>query len=258
MTDTDLFDYDAELRLHNERLRAAADVRPDDRVLDVGCGTGQSTRDAGRAAVAGTALGVDISTEMLDRARRLSDKEGLRNVTFQRADAQVHNFPPAHFDLCVSRFGTMFFADPVAAFTNIGRALRPRARLVLLVWQHRERNEWSGAIRHAIAGAATPPPPANGPDAFSLADPVVTEGILTTAGFTDVTFTDVHEPIYYGRDSAAAYDAVLSLREPKVLLATQDATAAASERLRAVLAAHDTGSGVYFDSRSWIITASRP
>ena len=120
---------------------------------------------------------------MLERARPLSGDEGLANITFQQADAQVYRFPPAHFDLCISRFGTMFFADPVAAFTNIGRALRPAARLVLLVWQERDRNEWATAIRQALtAGTATP----GGPNAFSLADPAVTEGILAAAGFTEV------------------------------------------------------------------------
>ncbi len=147
--------YDAELRLHNAHLRAAADVGPHDRVLDVGCGTGQTTREAARAAVHGSALGVDVSAPMLERARRLSDDAGLRNVTYVQADAQAHPFPPAHFDLCISRFGTMFFADPVAAFANIGRALRPGARLVLLVWQGHDRNEWATAIRDALTAGTT-------------------------------------------------------------------------------------------------------
>ena len=145
---------------------------------------------------------------MLERARQLSDDEGLTNITYQQADAQVHRFPPTSFDLCISRFGTMFFADPVAAFTNIGRALRPAARLVLLVWQERDRNEWATAIRQALTAAAATP---RGPDPFSLADPTVTEGILAAAGFADVSFTDVHEPVYYGPDSATAFDAVLRL-----------------------------------------------
>ncbi len=143
---------------------------------------------------------------MLERARQLSDDQGLTNVTFVQADAQVHRFPPTRFDLCISRFGTMFFADPVAAFTNIGRALRPAARLVLLVWQERGRNEWATAIRQTLTGSSAAP---RGPDPFSLADPTVTEGILAAAGFAEVSFTDVHEPVYYGPDSAAAFDAVL-------------------------------------------------
>lgn len=253
---SDLFDYDAELRLHNEHLRAAARVGSHDRVLDIGCGTGRSTREAARAAVTGSAVGVDLSAPMLERARRLSDEQGLTNITYEQADAQVHPFPPAHFDLCISRFGTMFFADPVAAFTNIGRALRPAARLVLLVWQERDRNEWATAIRRTLTAAPAAP---HGPDAFSLADPTVTEGILTAAGFTDVGFTDVHEPVYYGPDSATAFDAVLRLWEFKDLLATFDATAAeqARTRLRASLDAHNTVGGVYFDSRAWIVTARR-
>jgi SAM-dependent methyltransferase len=253
---SDLFDYDAELRLHNERFRAAARVGTGDRVLDIGCGTGQSTREAARAAVTGSAVGVDVSAPMLERARQLSDGQGLANVTFLQADAQVHRFPPTCFDLCISRFGTMFFADPVAAFTNIGRALRPAARLVLLVWQERERNEWATAIRQALTPAAATP---SGPDAFSLAEPTVTERILASAGFVDVSFTDVDEPVYYGPDSATAFDAVLHLWESKELLANLDAAAAeqARTRLRTTLDAHDIDGGVYFDSRAWIVTARR-
>jgi SAM-dependent methyltransferase len=104
--------FDAEAGLLNGRFRAAAGAGPRDRVLDIGCGTGQSTRDAARAAVAGSALGVDLSERMLEHARRLSAGEGLRNVTFLQADAQVHRFAAAHFDLCISRFGAMFFAGP--------------------------------------------------------------------------------------------------------------------------------------------------
>jgi SAM-dependent methyltransferase len=253
---SDLFDYDAELRLYNEHFRAAARVGSRDRVLDIGCGTGQSTREAARAAVAGSAVGVDVSAPMLERARQLSDDEGLTNVTFQQANAQVHRFPPTHFDLCISRFGTMFFADPVAALTNIGHALRPAARLVLLVWQERDRNEWATVIRQSITAASAPP---GGPNPFSLADPTVTEGILAAAGFGEVGFTDVHEPVYYGPDSATAHDAVLRLLKFNDLLADLDAAAAeqARTRLRTTLDGHETDGGVYFDSRAWIVTARR-
>jgi SAM-dependent methyltransferase len=247
------FDYDAELRLHNELFRAAARIGSDDHVLDIGCGTGLSTREAARAAVAGSALGVDVSAPMLDRARHLSADEGLTNVTFEQADAQVHRFPAARFDVCISRFGTMFFTDLVAAFTNIGGALRPGARLVMLVWQERDRNEWASAIRQTLTAATVP---ADGPNAFSLADPTVTEGILAAAGFADVDFTDVHQPVYYGPDGATAFDAVYHGLKFKDLIADLDAAAAedARVRLRATLDAHSTGDGVYFDSRAWIVT----
>src|SRR4051812_23803255 len=113
-----MFDYDAELTRYNMRLREAADVRPDERVLDIGCGTGLTTREAARSATSGSALGVDLSPQMLDRARQLSEQEGIPNVSFELADAQVHPFAPKGFTLALSRFGTMFFRDPVTAFTN--------------------------------------------------------------------------------------------------------------------------------------------
>ena len=131
-------DYDAELRRHNEVLRLAVGVQLDDHVLDIGCGTGLTTREAARAAPAGSALGVDVSAPAIERARELARAEGLHNVTFEQADAQVHRFPQDRFDLAISRFGTMFFDDPVAAFANIRRALRPTGRLTMMVWQARD------------------------------------------------------------------------------------------------------------------------
>jgi SAM-dependent methyltransferase len=254
------FDYDAELRRYQQRLRAAIDVGSADRVLDIGCGTGQTTREAARAAASGGALGVDLAAPMLAVARRLAELEGLRNVAFEQADAQIHPFPPEHFDLGISRFGTMFFDDPVAAFTNIARALRPGGRLVQIVWQHSDRQEWAVAIRRALAGERSYPPPARTwNDAFSLADPTTADAVLAAAGFTGTHLADLHEPIYYGPDPAAAYEAVLALRMPQDLLAGLEPAEAerALDRLRAVLAAHDSSDGVWFDSRAWLITARR-
>jgi SAM-dependent methyltransferase len=252
--------YDAELRRHNERLRAATGIGPADWVLDVGCGAGQSTRDAARAAVSGSVLGVDSSEQMLERARRLTAEEGLQNVTFEQGDVQVHRFTPEQFDVVVSRFGTMFFADPVSAFTNVARASRPGARLVMMVWQGHDRNEWATAIHRSLsADRAMPAQPPGAPDPFSLADPSTVESILGVAGFAEVGFADVHEPVYYGPDAAAAYDLVCSMKITNDLIAELDAAAAerALARLRATLGTHATGHGVLFDSRAWIVTARR-
>ncbi len=128
---------------------------------------------------------------------------------------------------------------------------------MLLVWQERDRNEWATAIRRTLTTEPAEPAAPLAPDPFSLADPTVTEGILAAAGFTDVSFTDVNEPVYYGPDTATALDAVLRLWEVKDLLADLDATPAeqARTRLRTMLDAHHTDGGVYFDSRAWIVTA---
>lgn len=246
--------YDAELRRHHERFRAAVNVGPRDRVLDIGCGAGQSTRDVARIAFEGRVVGVDVLEDMLQIARRRSAEEGLRNVAFERGDAQVMAFPEAHFDLCVSRFGTMFFADPFAAFANIGRAMRPGARMALLVWRSRDFNEWATAIQDVLVpGSASSRKVA---PAFSLADPEVTSNLLAATGFASIEFEDVHEPVFYGPNVDAAYDAVVELFLDPSALARPD-IGETLKRLRALLNAHSTPEGVLFDSRAWIVTAHK-
>jgi SAM-dependent methyltransferase len=211
-------------------------------------------------ARAGSAFGVDISASAIERARELAQAQGAHNVTFERADAQVHLFPQKRFDLAISRFGTMFFSDPVAAFGNAGRALRPSGLLVMMVWQDRERNEWDVAIRQSLAGPGGSAADASaGPNPFSLADPPTVTEILEAAGFTDVTFTDVREPMYFGPDVAAALDWVRGYAYTNEVLNRLDPAAAARAlgRLREMLAAHMSGNGVWFDSRAWIVTARR-
>jgi ubiquinone/menaquinone biosynthesis C-methylase UbiE len=253
-------DYDAELSRHNQRLCVATAIGRADQVLDVGCGTGQTTRDAARGASAGSVLGVDVSEQMVARARRLTEEAGLHNVTYEVGDAEVHEFQPESFDVVISRFGTMFFADPVAAFRNIARAMRPGGRLVMMVWQEHERNEWSVSIQRSLSGSEpAPTAPPGAPDPFSLADPIIVKRIFSAAGFADAEFTDVREPVYYGQDVAAALDWVRGFSYTKDLLRQLGPASAerALERLREAVAAHDSGRGVWFDSRAWIVTASR-
>ncbi|HEY1359263.1 MAG TPA: class I SAM-dependent methyltransferase [Thermoleophilaceae bacterium] len=250
--------YDVELRAHQEHLRTAYGISPGDDVVDIGCGTGLTTREAARAAAPGRVVGVDVSERMLERARQVTAAEQLDNVRYELGDAQVHRFDSAGFDVAISRFGTMFFSDPAAAFANIAAALRPEARLVLLVWQPHEHNEWSRAIDAALGDAVQPPQP--NADPFSLGDAGATAGLLEGAGFDRVRFEDVHEPVLYGHDLDAALAFVCGFQATSAALATlSDGEAARTvERLREMLAAHYSDErGVALDSRSWLVTARR-
>jgi SAM-dependent methyltransferase len=252
-------DYDAELQRHHQVLLRTCGIRPRDHVLDIGCGAGQTTRDAARMARAGAALGVDVSAPMIERARRLTDAAGPSNVSFERADAATHPFAPASVDVAISRFGTMFFADPVAAFANIRRAVRPGGRLVMMVWREHDRNEWSVLVERALApGAGAATASAAQPDPFSLADAGLTERMLDAAGWVEASFTDVHVPVYYGQDVAAALDWIRGFSCVKDALQRLPAAPAerALERLRQALAAHASGDGIWLDSRAWIVGAS--
>ena len=253
-------DYDAELQRFTAALRRVYGIGPGDHVLDIGCGAGQTTREAGRLAAEGEAVGVDISATMLERARRLTGAAGLTNVHFELGDAQTHPFPSEHYDVAISRFGTMFFADPAAAFANIARAMRPGGRLTMLVWREHDLNEWSVSIERALgvdAEILTPPPKTLDP--FSLADPTSTERILEAAGFVNASFTDVDEPVYYGSDVSAALEWVRGFASVAGALQRLDPPSRerALDRMRDALAAHAGRNGVWLDGRAWIVVAER-
>jgi SAM-dependent methyltransferase len=236
-------------------------VGPAERVLDIGCGTGGLARAVARRAVDGQVTAVDLSTSMLELARKRSADEGLANVSFVRGDAQVFPFDPSAFDLATSSFGAMFFGDPVAAFSNIGGALRGDGRLALLAWRGLQENAWLMALRGALAlGRELPVPPPDAPTPFSLADPDRVRRVLGAAGFVDVELEAVDESMDLGVDASDALDFARSMGIVEGL--TTDLDDAAREQAMANLAElfqeHETPEGVLFASAVWVIRARRP
>ncbi|MDP8936146.1 MAG: methyltransferase domain-containing protein [Actinomycetota bacterium] len=253
--------YEATGRRVWQRFLDARPVSAADAVLDIGCGTGESTLDAARIARHGTVLGVDLSARMLARARQRAEAEGLTHVRFEQADAQVHPFETHAFDVAISSFGAMFFVDPVAAFANIARALRPGGRLAVLTWRELARNEWLTALREALAvGRQLPEPPPGAPGPFALADPDRVRAVLGAAGFDEVAFQAVDEPIELGADADDAFSFVRTMGIVHGLTQDlDDATRArALDDVHAMLAAHQREEGVLLGTSVWLITARRP
>ena len=251
--------FDQAMAIHRVPFLGGAAITPSDRVLDVGCGVGQTTRDAARAAVAGSALGVDLSAQVIGYARRAARREGLCNATFEQADVRVHPFAAGAFDVAVSRTGAMFFGDPVAAFDNIARALRPGGRLCLLGWQSLADNEWLREFMSALAPGRdlpAPPPRATGP--FTLSDPGRVRALLTAAGFTGVRIGASSGGMRFGRDADDAYRFVRALMSWMLNGLDDRGRYRALSALRTTIAAHDTGDGIIYQSAAWIIRAIRP
>lgn len=248
--------FDASISAYQEPYLDLAGIGPTDRLWDIGCGNGRTTRDAARRAPGGHAAGLDLSGAMLAVARRAAAAEGLPNVTFLQGDAQVHPFEPQWADLVISRTGSMFFGDPVAAFTNIRSGLRPGGRLALLVWQPLARNEWMLEIMRALLppDAAAPAPGAPGP--FALADPGRVREILVPAGFSDPELTPLEAPMTFGPGIEAAFRFIVGLAGWMTRDRPADEEAAAHAALRASLAAHVRADGVVaYGSATWVISA---
>jgi SAM-dependent methyltransferase len=253
--------HDRALRRFNAALASAAEIGDTEAVLDVGCGCGQSTRDAARAASRGRAVGIDLSAPMLERARGRAVEEGLTNVEFVQADAQVHDFGADRFDVVTSRFGAMFFSDPAAAFANIAGALHPGARVVLAAWMPLDQNEWLWAVRAALAmGRELPSPPVGAPGPFGLADPASVRALLEAAGYAGVDFAECRSVMEVGADPDDAFAFVSALPPVRGMVEGLDAagTEQAFNRLRTMLREHATPDGVLLGASAWMITARRP
>jgi SAM-dependent methyltransferase len=251
--------FDRAVAEHHRQLLSAAAIGRTDQILDVGCGSGQATRDAARAAASGAALGVDLSSQMIDVARRLAADEGLDNIRFEQADAQIEPFPARSFDRVISRTGAMFFGDATTAFANLHRALRPGGRLVLLSWRTLDRNEWLGAFMAALsAGRELPASPPDAPGPFSLADPDRVRAVLGAAGFADIALDGVRAAMWFGRDADDAFQFVRGLLGWMLEGVDASGRTQALDALHRTLADHVTEDGVVYDSAAWIIEATRP
>lgn len=239
----------------------AAQVAAGESVLDVGCGCGATTIAAAeRVGSGGRAVGVDISTAMLERARALAGEAGAGNAEFLRADAQVHEFAPGSFDAAISRFGVMFFGDPRAAFRNIAHALRPGGRLGFVCWRPaRENPHISLPMRAIITAFPDALPPGTPQPPFSMADPAVVQELLAATGFRDVDIQPVVQDLRVGDSPERVLEHYLAQPMARGLLDGQsrELVDTVSERIIAQLADHQREDGVYLGSAAWLVTALR-
>jgi hypothetical protein len=198
---------------------------------------------------------------MLERARDDAQRAGLTNATFEQADAQVHAFDEGAYDAVISRFGIMFFEDPVAAFTNLHRAAGDNSRLAFVCWQERMANEWMtvplGALVQHVPPAPMPPPGA--PGMFGLAEPDHTRRILEQAGWREISIDARSTPLLVGGPGTLD-DSVDFLRNGSMgrgLLSGVDAHTReqALSAMRAALEPHATDDGVRLGSSVWLVTA---
>jgi ubiquinone/menaquinone biosynthesis C-methylase UbiE len=240
-----------------------ARITPDSRVIDVGCGCGATTIEIGkRLEPAGHVLGLDISAPMLARARELAPKDSP--IEFVLADATVHKFEPGTFDLLISRFGVMFFADPIASFSNLRTALKRNGRVVFACWREPRQNPWlmvplKAAYKH-VPKLPEMAPHDPGPFAFAQEDWV--RRILTSAGFASVAMEahDLQFDIAVGRGLEAAIEGALEIGPASRALEGQPehlreaAIASIREALRPLV----TDGRVPLGGSIWIVSATNP
>jgi ubiquinone/menaquinone biosynthesis C-methylase UbiE len=204
------------LGAHGEQALRLHPPRPGQRVLDVGCGFGDTTqRIAGLVGPEGEAVGVDAAPRFIDDATREARAAGVDNARFVVADMQDESLGEACYDLAFSRFGTMFFANPVVALRNVRRALIPGGALVMVVWRTRTDNDWMYRAQTIVEAIVQRPEeydePTCGPGPFSMANADTTSDVLAHAGFEDVALRRCDIPILVGRDVQEAMDLAKAL-----------------------------------------------
>ncbi|MEV6232373.1 class I SAM-dependent methyltransferase [Saccharopolyspora shandongensis] len=240
-------------------LFEAAGIERDHHVLDIGCGNGQTTRTAARKATGGHVLGIDLSGPMLERARRTAVAEGIDNVSFEQGDAQVHDLPAARFDVAISRGGIMYFADPMAAFANIGAALKPGGRLVFGCGRDASDADF-GAVWAAIGAHVALPDPAEdtAPGPATFTDPGRIREILTGAGFEGVVLREVESEMVLGENAADAVGFIFGWGPTRFWMSEADSASVgrAREEATAALRTLERGGFVVVKTSGWLVTAT--
>jgi SAM-dependent methyltransferase len=260
---TDLVGHDEMLEPLGRLAHDALAPRPAERILDIGCGTGATSLAlAADVGPDGTVVGIDLSATLLDVARERAAQ--VENVSFIEADAQTHEFDEP-FNGAFSRFGVMFFENPVAAFTNIGRALRSGGRLVFVCWGAPADNAWWTVPARVVAeqGVTLPPPAdAGAPSPFALADRDRLHDVLTGSGFVDVALSERRTDILLGGHASSVDTAVGFLRRSRLGAAVVEAAPSSADAVFDIVAdtlsAYLTDRGVEMTAAVWVAAARRP
>ena len=252
---------------HSEAIFPKLPVRKGDRVLDVGCGWGDTTMKLARmVGPEGAVAGIDCCDAFLDTAKEDVATAGLSNVRFVRGDAEVA-LPEEEFDFVFARFGTMFFANAVAGLRNMRKSLKPGGRMVHIVWRDPKDNPWLSMAKNEVL-RFLPPPGEDartcGPGPFSMADEPTVRKMMEIAGYEDITFERVDAPVLVGHDikDAIAFQLAIGPAGEVFREAGAEAEAKRPEIEAALAEAIDRqkrdSDGIVMDSSSWVIGARNP
>lgn len=255
------------LSRHSDAVFPTLPVRSGDQVLDVGCGFGDTAiRLAGQVGATGLVVGIDCCEAFLDQARAEMKSRGVTNLSFVRGDAE-YALPTNHYDFVFARFGTMFFANPVAGLRNMRQALRPGGRMVHIVWRERADNPWLSMAKDVVL-KYLPAPGSDaqtcGPGPFSMADQAMVREMMKAAGYDRIEFRRVDAPVLVGKDVDDAIAFQLAIGPAGEVFREAGALAEAKRaEIEAALAAaidaqKKASDGVVMDSSSWVISAINP
>ncbi len=240
---------------------------PGQRVIDLGCGFGDTTqRIAGMVGPEGDAVGVDVAARFIETARRETAEMDVANARFEVVDVQSGELG-GPYDMAFSRFGTMFYASPVAALRNVRRSLVPGGRLVMVVWRRREDNVWMYRAQQIVEGFVKRPEeyddPTCGPGPFSMAGADTATDVLVHSGFTEIEVHRSDLPMLVGHDVEQAIDLVMSLGPAGEILRLQGDRAkhlhgAVHDALAEGLSEFETPDGLLAPASTWIVSAVNP
>ena len=254
------------LALHSAEVMPTLPVRPGDKVVDVGCGFGDTAVAlAQMVGPSGSVLGLDCCDAFMEFGRRDAKATGLTNIAFVQADAQTCPFEPVH-DFCFSRFGTQFFENPVVGLMNMRASLKPGGIMTMIVWRELAENPWLALAKDVIL-RHLPPPGENaqtcGPGPFSMADMRLVHKLLDISGYADIEFRRIDARVMVGKTLDDAVEFQLALGPAGEIYReagkeAQQRRHAITAAIKAELAPYGTPEGVYMDSSSWKVTGRNP
>jgi SAM-dependent methyltransferase len=255
-------------KIHSDLSYVDFDIRPGDKVLDIGCGFGETALEIGQmVGPSGEVVGIDCTDTFLDIANQERDASGARNVRYQVGDAQVCDLPESYFDVAYSRFGVMFFQSAVRALRNAHHALKPGGKLCLIVWRSLTDNPCWGAAKEVVL-RHLPPPGDNastcGPGPFSMANEETDRAMLQAAGFPDIDiFKRIDANVCIGRDLEEAIDYQILVGPSGEIVREageegQRKLSRIREDLSDFLKPYVRDEGVFMPSSTWAIMARKP